>query len=99
MQPLLGIENGNYHSANPFSHLVMEQYDPSPLTPCSKLVHEQWTMDHNDILLITGFFRECNVQSRRLSPDVTRIISTYYTKKYSKTTLKHKILEMKQYLE
>eukprot|EP01083_Nonionella_stella_P069598 185623_1 len=56
-------------------------------------------MDHNDILLITGFFRECNVQSRRLSPDVTRIISTYYTKKYSKTTLKHKILEMKQYLE
>eukprot|EP01083_Nonionella_stella_P083194 229898_1 len=95
MQPLLGIENDNYHSAS----IAIEQYDPSPLTPCSKLVYEQWTMDHNDILLITGFFRESNVQLQQLSPDVMRIISSYYTKRHSKTKLKHKILQTKQYLE
>eukprot|EP01083_Nonionella_stella_P069597 185615_1 len=56
-------------------------------------------MDHNDILLITGFFRVCNVQLQHLAPDVMRIISSYYPKKYSKTELEDKILQMKQYLE
>eukprot|EP01084_Bolivina_argentea_P166313 288766_1 len=92
-QPLLGIDNETSVSTE------IGEYDPSPLSPRSKLVYNQWKMDHNDTLLISGFFRQCNITLQPLSPDVTQLIASYYFKRYSRRKLKHKIIQMNAYLQ
>eukprot|EP01084_Bolivina_argentea_P002704 5001_1 len=74
-------------------------YDPSPLSPNSKLMYNQWKKDPNDELLINGFFRTCNIISSPLSSDIARIIASYYLKKTSKPKLKDKIKKNQQYFE
>eukprot|EP01083_Nonionella_stella_P177811 626135_1 len=92
-QPLLGIDNETSVSTE------IGEYDPSPLSPRSKLVYNQWKMDDNDTLLISGFFRQCNITLQPLSPDVTQLIASYYFKRYSRRKLKHKIVQMNAYLQ
>eukprot|EP01084_Bolivina_argentea_P271920 462821_1 len=77
-------------------------YDPSPLSPTSKMVFHQWKMDETDDLLIDGYYRECNIStyiSDELSSDIKQIIISFYLKQYSKRHLKKKILQLKRLSE
>eukprot|EP01084_Bolivina_argentea_P112188 200090_1 len=73
-------------------------YDLTALTPNSKMVFNQWKIDVTDDLLVDGYYRQChNIStSNQLSTDVKQIIISYYTKQYSKGTLKRKLLQLKR---
>eukprot|EP01084_Bolivina_argentea_P183310 316344_1 len=66
------------------------------LSPNSKLVYNQWTIDKKDDLLIHGYFRECNITTQPLSIDVNRIIASYYIKNKSKGFLQRKISDLQK---
>eukprot|EP00483_Globobulimina_turgida_P003540 UN03546 len=78
----------------------IDEYDPSHLTPTSKMVLEQWKMDETDDLLIDGYYRESNLsRANELSFDIKKIIISFYLKQYSKGTLKRKMLRSKELYE
>eukprot|EP01083_Nonionella_stella_P277712 944191_1 len=69
--------------------------DASVLSSHYRLVYEQWKMDQNDELLLSGYFRQCNFKSIHLPKEVQVIASIYYLKQYTEVELL-KIIQSKQ---
>eukprot|EP01084_Bolivina_argentea_P160581 279619_1 len=66
----------------------------SVLTSSHKLVYNQWILDPNDVLLFSGYFRETMSRSHQLPSDIQQIMTSYYSKEYSKKQI-HGIIDSK----